>query len=315
MANLPEGRVTPSAPFSYVGIDTFGPWNVVSRRTRGGQANSKRWAIIFVCLVSRAVHIDLVDELSTEAFINCLRRFLSIRGPVREFRSDRGTNFVGAVRELGMTSYFVEKGAVSEFAARNGAIWLFNPPHASHFGGAWERMIGIARRILDAMFLSDQRRLTHDVLATFMAEVCAIMNARPLTAVSTDPEDPSLLSPAMLLTQKPAETRLPDTVDEKELYRSQWKNVQALADRFWYRWRRDYLHTLQTRPKWQRERPNLQIGDVVLMRDPQSARNAWPLALVVGTFPSADGRVRKVELRCRSSTSFRPVTELVALTS
>ena len=119
----------------------------------------------------------------------------------------------------------------------------------------------------------------------------------------------------MLLTQKPAETRLPDITDEKDLHRSQWKNVQALADRFWSHWRRDYLHTLQMRPKWQRERPNLEVGDVVLMRDPQTVRNAWPLALVVGTFPSADGRVRKVELRCGSSTFIRPVTELVVLTS
>lgn len=97
MANIPKDRLTPGPPFSFVGVDTFGPWDVTARRTRGGLATSKRWAILFTCLVSKGIHIELVEELSTSCFINALRRFLSIRGPVRQLRSDRGTNFVGAV--------------------------------------------------------------------------------------------------------------------------------------------------------------------------------------------------------------------------
>lgn len=109
MANIPEDCLTPGPPFSFVGVDTFGPWDVTARRTRGGLATSKRWAILFTCLVSRGIHIELVEELSSSCFINALRRFLSIRGLVRQFRSDRGTNFVGAVNELQMVHQFVEK--------------------------------------------------------------------------------------------------------------------------------------------------------------------------------------------------------------
>ncbi|XP_061179398.1 uncharacterized protein LOC133188024 [Saccostrea echinata] len=135
MANLPVDRLTPGPPFTFVGVDTFGPWDDTARRTRGGVATSKRLAVLFTCLVSRGIHIELVEELSTSSFINALRRFLSVRGPVRQFRSDRGTNFVGAVNELQMVHKFVEKPTVQKFLQDKDCSWLFNPPHASHFGG------------------------------------------------------------------------------------------------------------------------------------------------------------------------------------
>lgn len=125
---------------------------------RRGLAASKRWAILFTCLVSRGIYIELVELLSTSYFINALRRFLSIRGPVRQFRSDRGTNFVGAVNELQMVHQFVEKPLVQRFLQNNECAWMFNPPHASHFDGAWERMIGVTRRILDSIPLKWNER-------------------------------------------------------------------------------------------------------------------------------------------------------------
>jgi hypothetical protein len=108
MADLPEDRLTPGPPFSAVGVDTFGPWNVTTRRTRGGAAQSKRWAIIFTCLTTRAVHIELVEEMSSSSFINALRRITAIRGPIKIFRSDRGTNFIGATDQIGIKSINVE---------------------------------------------------------------------------------------------------------------------------------------------------------------------------------------------------------------
>lgn len=108
MADLPEERLTPCPPFAYVGVDCFGPWDVVTRRTRGGSANSKRWAVLFACLSCRGVHIELIEEMTTSSFINALRRFTSIRGKVKEFYSDRGTNFIGGTRELGINAVFVE---------------------------------------------------------------------------------------------------------------------------------------------------------------------------------------------------------------
>ena len=242
---------------------------MTTRRTRGGSATNKRWAVLFSCLVSRAVHIEVIEELSASSFINALRRFIAVRGPVKQVRSDRGTNFIGAVKELGLNSIFDEDGPIQQFLSDQGCNWIFNPPHASHMGGSWERMIGIARRILDNMFFSHPHKvLAHEVLVTFIAEVSAIINGRPIVPVSTDPDDLFILTPSLLLTQKlpGGDFSFPD-MDIKEAYRSNWKYVQILAEEFWKRWHREYIHTLQIKRKWVKDVHNFQAGDVVLIKN------------------------------------------------
>ena len=133
---------------------------------------------MFTCLVTRAVHIELVEEMSSSAFINAVIRFTSVRGKVKLFRSDRGTNFVGAVDDLKIDAINVEDGPFKNHLYNSGTVWKFNLPHSSHMGGAWERMIRTARQILNSMLVSTTgKTLTHDVLTTFMAEVCAIINS------------------------------------------------------------------------------------------------------------------------------------------
>ena len=100
MADLPRDRVTPGPPFTSVGVDTFGPWEVVARKTRGGLACSKRWAIMFTCLTTRAIHIEVIESMTSSSFINAVRRLIALRGNVTEFRSDMGTDFVGATEAL-----------------------------------------------------------------------------------------------------------------------------------------------------------------------------------------------------------------------
>ncbi|XP_059825057.1 uncharacterized protein LOC132393663 [Hypanus sabinus] len=179
MADLPPERLETCPPFTYVGLDVFGPWTITMRRTRGGQAESKRWAIMFSCMSSGAMHIEVIESLDTSSCINALRRLFALRGPAKQLRSDCGTNFVGASEELGMDK------TVQRYLSEQGCNWEFNTPHASHMGGAWEWMIGIARRILDSMFLQQRTQLTHEVLCTLMAEVTAIINARPLLPLLT----------------------------------------------------------------------------------------------------------------------------------
>lgn len=319
MSDLPVDRVTPCPPFTYVGVDTFGPWYIVTRRTRGGQANSKRWAIMFSCLASRGIHIEVIEQLTSSSFINALRRFVALRGCVKEFRSDRGTNFIGATKELNINIINVEDKSVQHFLFENGTIWKFNAPHSSHMAGSWERMIGVTRRILDSM-LRNVNRLTHEVLCTFMSEVCAIVNARPIVAVSTDPEAPTVLSPSSLMTQKTNENyECFDHIDVREMYRSQWKLVQILANNFWTKWKQQYLQNQQSRTKWCEERNNLKQGDIVLLKDNDLARNQWAVGVIQETFPSEDGRIRKVSVRItknnNSCTYTRPITELVYLLS
>lgn len=138
-ADLPSERLKVRPTFTYVGLDVFGPWSVTSRRTRGGQAESKRWAIMFCCMSSRAVHIEIIESMDTPSCINALRRFFALRGPAKQLRSDCGTNFIGACKELGMDK------TVQRYLSEQGCSWEFNPPHSSHMGGSWERLIAIGK--------------------------------------------------------------------------------------------------------------------------------------------------------------------------
>ena len=161
MADLPANRLAPGPPFSNVGVDTFGPWHIITCCTRGGQANSKHWALLFSCLTMRAIHIEVIEELSNSC-INAIRRLYAICGTVKVFHSNCGTNFIrcSKVHQL-----------------LNGTKWPFNLPHGSHMGGG-EHMISTARWIIDAtMRQMSNKPLTHEVLVTFMAEVCAVVNA------------------------------------------------------------------------------------------------------------------------------------------
>nr|XP_034311351.1 uncharacterized protein LOC117684215 [Crassostrea gigas] len=112
MADLSSDRLETGPPLTNVGVDCFGPWQIVTRKTRGGQSCNKRWAVMFTCLTIRAVHIEVVEELSSSALINALRRFMAIRGQVKLFRSDRGTNFVGSTDNLGINAINVEDSSV-----------------------------------------------------------------------------------------------------------------------------------------------------------------------------------------------------------
>ncbi|KAK3098915.1 hypothetical protein FSP39_024266 [Pinctada imbricata] len=319
MANLPPDRSEPSPPFTCVGVDCFGPWQIVTRRTRGGQAASKRWGVMFTCLSTRAVHIEVIEELSSSSFINALRRLIAIRGPVRIFRSDRGTNFVGSTEDLGIQAINTDDTQLKEFLSKNQSTWLSNPPHASHMGGVWERMIGVTRNILNSLLMDlPGGGLTHEVLVTFLAEVSAIINSRPLVALTTDPDEPLPLTPSLLLTQKSlVDTGFCTQIDMKDMYKKQWKRVQVLAEMFWTRWKDQYLQSLQNRRKWQIPKRNFCSEDVVLVRDKQSARNNWPVGIVQETYAGHDGLVRKVNVRVVNdghiSTFTRPVVELVLL--
>lgn len=148
--------------------------------------------------------------------------------------------------------------AVQRYLVEQGCEWVFNPPHASHFGRVWERQIGAIRRILDAMLMQiGGQQLTHELLTTLMAEVPGIVNSRPIGIIPSDIEEPQRLTPAMLLTMK----TLPLTVPPGEFHpqdmysRKRWRRSQYLADQFWLRWRREYIQNLQVRTKWNAKSP------------------------------------------------------------
>lgn len=180
-----------------------------------------------------------------------------------------------------------------KYLHEKGCTWEFNPPHTSHMGGVWECMTGVTQRILDSMLLRTRHtHLTHGVLCTLMAEVSAIINARAFVLVSSDPSLPILLTPAMLLTPKPDVPPPAGSFEEKDLFRCQWRQVQAVANEFWSQWRNEYLHTVQPRHKWHMPCRNLEVRDTVLLKQSQSPHNEWPVGLVTSTGPSSDGSLQ-----------------------
>ena len=180
MADLPEDRLTPAPPFTYVGVDYFGPYV-----TKEGRKECKRYGALFTCLVSRAVHIEVAHSLDTDSFLHALRRFIARHGQVREIRRDNGTNFVVARRELREAINKMDQKEVTEKLRQQNIDWKFNSPAASHMGGVWERQIRTARRILDTLLREHRSRLDDESLQTLMCEVESIMNSRPLTVISS----------------------------------------------------------------------------------------------------------------------------------
>ena len=233
MAELPRRRVTDSPPFTYCGVDMFGPFII-----KEGRKELKRYGAMFTCLASRAVHIEITNSMETDSFILALRRFIARRGNVRSITSDNGTNFVGAHNELKKAFSEMNHQQIQHFLANTGADWLIwsrNVPAASHMGGVWERQIRSARSILASLLKNHGTCLKDESLHTLMTEVEAIVNSRPLTVETiSDPQSLIPLSPSNLLTMK---SRVimppPGSFVRPDLYnRREWRRVQHLADEF-----------------------------------------------------------------------------------
>ena len=140
MADFPCDRLEPSPPFTHVGLDFFGPFPI-----REGRRELKRYGVMFTCLASRAVHLETANSLNSSSFINALRRFLSLRGPIRTLRCDRGTNFMGGIRQLQESIDQIEDEMIKTFLLDHSCDYIVNVPNASHQGGVWERQIRTAR--------------------------------------------------------------------------------------------------------------------------------------------------------------------------
>ena len=317
MADLPVSRSGDAPPFTYCGVDLFGPFTVKERRSE-----VKRYGVIFTCFGCRAVHLESTVALDTDSFILALRRFVGRRGPVRSIRSDNGTNFVGADNEMKramkeMDHQRIRGYLLSEFCDWEWVDWEFNPAMASHMGGVWERQIRTVRSVLSSLLIEHAARLNDESLRTLLVEVEAIVNSRPLSTETLSDNTVEPLCPSGLLTMKTKVILPPPGVfQQTDVYcRRRWRAVQYLANEFWTRWRKEYLLALQERQKWGTVRPNLDVGDVVLLVDDEVKRNKWPMGRILEVFPSDDGLVRKVSVKVSGSDTplSRPVVKVVLL--
>ena len=314
MADLPDYRTTPEGPFVLVGLDMFGPFLVKEKRSQ-----VKRYVALYTCLSSRAVHLETTKDMSTDSFIQSLRRFMARRGAVKSIRSDNGTNFVGADNELLQGWKDMDHDKIRGFLLEKRCDWITwerNPPAASHMGGVWERQIRTIRGVLTSLLHEHSARLDDEALRTLLCEAECIVNSRPLTVENLCDADSEVLTPNHLLTMKSKLVLAPPGVFQKsDVYcRKRWKAVQYLANQFWSRWKKEFLVTLQQRNKWQCEKRNFQVGDVVLLKEENCPRNQWPMARVCKVkTDEKDGLVRAVDVFSAGSTFTRPINKLVLL--
>ncbi|KAL1267170.1 hypothetical protein QQF64_002845 [Cirrhinus molitorella] len=307
MADLPPTRLRLyKPPFYSTGMDCFGPFTVkIGRRTE------KRWGIVFKCLTTRCLHLDLLESLDTDAFLMSLRRFISRRGKPFELLSDNGTNFVGGNKEM-QAAYDAMIPQLRDQLAEKQILFRFIPPGAPHFGGAWEREVKSVKQALKVV-LKDQT-VPETVLRTVLIEVEGILNAKPLGYVSSDVSDLDPVTPSILLMGR-HDSSLPQVLYDSSnlLGTRRWKHSQVLADHLWSRFIHYYLPNLQERQKWRKDGGEIGQDQVVLIVDPQLPRACWPVGKVTNTFPGLDGRTRTVEVQVQNRTYVRPVSRLVPL--
>ena len=310
MADLPLDRCSMTAPFNSTGVDFFGPFHM-----RQGRKTVKRYGVIFTCMASRSVHLEVAASLDTSSFINALRRFIARRGPIALLRCDNGTNFVGAERELREAVKEMDKDALAEKLQTENIEWSFNTPSASHHGGIWERLIRSVRSVLAGLMKDCGHVFDDEGLQTLICEVEAILNTRPITTVSSDPNDIEALTPNHLLTGKTKiVTPPPGCFQRHDLYmRRRWRRVQYAANLFWTRWRREYLLLHQPRQKWDTQHRNMSVGDIVIIMDDGEPRYRWSFGRLIDVHPDDKGLVRSVTVRTRTSELSRPVTKIILI--
>ncbi|XP_078698382.1 uncharacterized protein LOC144925949 [Branchiostoma floridae x Branchiostoma belcheri] len=308
MADLPEHRVIPDEPpFTRVGVDYFGPIE-----TKRGRSIVKRYGVVFTCMSTRAVHIEKADSLDTDSCIDALRRFIARRGQVKQIWSDNGTNLVGAKAELKKEIAGWNQDKIKDTLLQKEVDWKFSPPKGSHFGGVWERQIRTIRQVLNAIMKKSP--LDDEGLHTLLCETESIVNGRPITAVNNEVDDLEALTPNRLLTMKMKTSLPPNLTSKDDMYaRRRWKQVQYLADLFWRRWSKEYLTSLQERQKWSKQRRNLAVGDVVILKEEQCPRGTWPLGRVIEVMPGNRGLVRRVKVKTQHNVLERPIDKLCVL--
>ena len=211
--------------------------------------------------------------METDSFIQALRRFIARRGAVRSISSDNGTSFVGVSNELKKALDEMDQEQIRQHLLKTGtdcAKWQKNPPGASHMVGIWDCQILSARTILEALLKTHGSSLNEENLRTLITETKTIINSRPLTVESSSDANSEMpLSPSQLLTMN-TDVILPPpgTFSKPDIYsRRRWRRVQHIAGELWTRWREEFLQTLEVRQKWNNQKSNFKVGDVVLIRE------------------------------------------------
>ncbi|CAB0039256.1 unnamed protein product [Trichogramma brassicae] len=313
MAPLPISRVTPHRVFAHTGVDFAGPFPL--RMSKGKGAKSiKGYVAIFVCMVWKAVHIEAVSDLTTDAFLAVYSRFTSRRGLCSVVYSDNGTTFKGASAEL--KRLFDQASQMSKDVAAHlateGTKWSFIPPRAPNFGGLWEAAVRSFKFYLRRVI--GDTKLTFEEMSTLAARIEACLNSRPLCALDSVPSAYPALTPGHFFAGTAVlAPPVPISPVKKLTPKNRWELLVNMRNSFWLRWRKEVLHQLQLVNKWHSIHRNFQPGDIVILSDDLTPPATWPLARITAVHPGSDGLVRVATIKTAKSEFVRPISKLIRL--
>ncbi len=315
MGQLPPARVNPSPPFYHTGVDYAGPVSL-KQGNRRKPTLVKAYIAAFVCMATKAIHLELVDDLTSNAFLACLDRFVARRNVPAHIYSDHGTNFVGAKNQLQQLKEFFEKKEVtdriSHYSTQEGIVWHMTPERCPHFGGLWESVVRITKKHIIRSI--GEQKLTHPQYTTLLCKVEASINSRPLIpAAQADADGIEPLTPAHFLTGRPMKT-VPDRYDgpRPPSLPKYWTLVQTMHRSFWTRFQNEYLQSLNRMNKWSKTHANIQVGDLVAIKD-EGLDKKLTMGRVEAVYPGNDKLVRVASVKTATGTYKRPIVKLVRL--
>jgi Pao retrotransposon peptidase/Family of unknown function (DUF5641)/Putative peptidase (DUF1758)/Integrase core domain/Integrase zinc binding domain len=314
MSDLPSSRVKHNRAFRICGVDFAGPFLIRSKNQRGG-SNVKAYIAVFICFATKAVHLEVVGDLSTASFKAALRRLISRRGNIEKLHSDNAKNFVGAKNEIEEFKKFIRSSnfdkEIKEFCLNNQISWNFISPYSPTQGGLWEAAVKSVKHHLKRTVTAT---LTFEELTTLVVQIEGILNSRPLTPLSTDPEDLNALTPGHFLIGNAITTQPDYDLSNVNINRlDRWQQVQHMTQAIWKRWYKDYLNELQQRRKWNKEQPDIKVGDMVILKDDNLPPSQWMLARVAEVHPTDDNKVRTVSLKTKNGITSRTIAKICLL--
>lgn len=314
MGDLPKARVTPSRAFLHSGVDFAGPFIILTSKGRG-KKTQKAYISLFVCMSTKAVHLELVGDLTSEAFIAAFKRFVARRGKCKDIWSDQGRNFVGADKELRTAwkeANLVFDGEISNKLALEGTQWHYIPAYSPNFGGLWEAGVKSVKHHLKRVLTT---HLTYEEMMTVLCQIEACLNSRPLCPVDdTDPDCLEPLTPGhFLIGETPIVVPSPDFKEIKVHSLSRWQYTQKLLGDFWRRWQQEYLVRLQQRPIWMKTLKEFKVGEIVLIKTDNLPPGKWLYGRVMDKHVGKDGLTRVYSIKSGSNIVKRSVSKLCAL--
>ncbi|XP_031629044.1 uncharacterized protein LOC116344589, partial [Contarinia nasturtii] len=263
MSELPADRVQVGKPFLNTGVDYAGPFELKMIDKEGKDVIKRKcWIAVFVCLKTRAIHLDIITDLTTIAFIACYERFIGRRGRCLRMYSDNGTYFVGAEKELKKAIEKWTGKPAMDHLCQKGTEWHFMVPAAPHQGGIYEAAVKSMKYHLKRVV--GIKSLPFEQFSTLLTQIEAVLNSRPIHPLSDDPSDVQALTPGHFLVGEPLICPLPfaTPTQPNSIGAKLWRERQTMFKHFWDRWHTEYLTTLQERKKWRREKEPLRVGHV-----------------------------------------------------